>query len=402
MIKFVYDNKNENCFIPNLVKDLTLIPKSKEWWDLAMTHPFSQEFRLIKYLMLDVVPHKQMLVSDLSDDEMGHYPVELNFFDPNIDYFELMEPSSLERLKQSKLTFVFYYSEGDWLDLEIAPHLEQLCHKHQLDIKNIKFVTANAHAESYHDSYIYFPDDELYYRYLHIHQQDYVKKVNLAKRSKKFTCLNRVDKEFRRIFAASLYQHGCHHEGYFSYNNEQYVTSSQDDKRDSPLKWTEYWADVVTLMAQFEIHTPIKCDDLTSDQQNNHKLIHKKHYDDAYWNFVLETHFDKHTTFLTEKTFKPILNLQPFVIIGNPGSLKLLQKLGYKTFYDYVDETYDHTINDELRMHQCFTECYALVNHSHRAHQKVTHELKPILEYNQKVFLSSKSDRLNTLLQDLQ
>lgn len=401
MIKFCYDFKNEYGFLPNLTKDLTVKPKTQEWYDLAIKPPFSQEFRLIKYLMLDVVPHKQMLVSELGDN-IGHYPVNLNFFDPNIDYFSLMEPSSLERLKQGKLIFVFYYSEGDWLDLEIAPWIEELCHRHEVKIENIRFVTANAQAETYHPSYIYFPDDELYYRYLHIHQKDYVQKVNLARRSKKFTCLNRVDKEFRRLFAASLYQHGFTDQGYFSYNNEQYQTSSQEDARRSPLKWTEYWNDVVTLLAQFEIHTPFKCDDLSSDEQNNHKLINKKHYQDAYWNFVLETHFDTHTTFLTEKTFKPILNLQPFIIIGNPGSIKLLHKLGYKTFDDYVDETYDFTTNDELRMHQCFSECYKLVHYSDASHQKVINSLKPILEHNQQVFLSSKIGRLNTLLEQLQ
>ena len=37
-------------------------------------------------------------------------------------------------------------------------------------------------------------------------------------------------------------------------------------------------------------------------------------------------------TYLTEKTFKPILNMQPFVIVGNAYSLKMLKQLGYKTF----------------------------------------------------------------------
>ncbi len=49
--------------------------------------------------------------------------VNLNFFDVHIDYFELMEPASLQLLKDRRLVFVFYYSEGDQLE-EIAPRLD--------------------------------------------------------------------------------------------------------------------------------------------------------------------------------------------------------------------------------------------------------------------------------------
>ena len=45
--------------------------------------------------------------------------------------------------------------------------------------------------------------------------------------------------------------------------------------------------------------------------------------------------------FLTEKTFKPILLKMGFLIAGMTGSLKKLRNLGFKTFSDYWDESYD-------------------------------------------------------------
>jgi len=402
MIHFVYDFKNEHTFIPNLVKDTTLVPKSKEWYDLALKSPFSQENRLIKYMRLDTYPHAEMLCSELPADTTGYYMVNLNFFDTDIDFFSLMEKRSRKMLKAGRIKFVFYYSEGDCMD-DIVEHIDTLCKRHKVSMNNVKMVCANALAISSGKSFIYFPDDELYYRYLHIHKRDYVTEVNTKERSKKFTFLNRIDKRWRRAFAASLWQHGLQNVSYFSYNDKSYTTSSMDDPlEDNPYIWNKYWNDIPLLVAQFDLHTPVACDEMTDNEHNNHSIIHKPFFEDSYWSFVTETHFSPETIFLTEKTFKCLLNLQPFVIIGNPGSLALLRELGYKTFDDYIYEDYDEVINNEKRLHSCFTECYKLANYTHASHRKVMSELKPILEYNQRVFLASKYGRLNSLVNQLQ
>ncbi len=401
MSTFVYDFKNQHTFLPNLIKDQTLVPNTKAWWDLCLNPPFSYELRLIKYLQLDSVPFEQCLVSEMPDDVVGLYCVNINFFDPEIDYFELMEPESLKLLQEGKITFVFYYSEGDDIDVEIDPVLNHLCLKHKINLQDIRFVIANGLAEAYGHPYIFFPDDELYYRYLHYREKDFVTEVNIMPRTKKFTCLTRIDKPFRRLFGASIWQHGLHNEGYFSYNDEQYKTSAQEHECDHVFDWKEYWSDIPMLLVQFDLHTPIQCDELDDASHNNHKLINHDHYQDSYWNFILETHFNNSTIFLTEKTFKPILNMQPFIIIGNPHSLKLLRELGYKTFDNYICEDYDDNDDDEARMHDVFSECFKLVSYPNDAHRKVTVDMVDILEHNQKVFLRSKADRLNILLERL-
>ena len=68
-------------------------------------------------------------------------------------------------------------------------------------------------------------------------------------------------------------------------------------------------------------------------------------YDHEFW-LVTETCFhspayDYGHVFLTEKTFKPILLKMGFLIAGMTGSLKKLRNLGFKTFSDYWDESYD-------------------------------------------------------------
>ena len=44
---------------------------------------------------------------------------------------------------------------------------------------------------------------------------------------------------------------------------------------------------------------------------------------------------------LTEKIFKPMMLEKPFVVNGTKGYLKELKRLGFKTFSDVIDESYD-------------------------------------------------------------
>jgi hypothetical protein len=57
---------------------------------------------------------------------------------------------------------------------------------------------------------------------------------------------------------------------------------------------------------------------------------------------VESSFFDyEHSVFISEKTFKPIACMQPFIIVGSKHTLKYLKKLGYKTFEGFIDERYD-------------------------------------------------------------
>ncbi len=79
---------------------------------------------------------------------------------------------------------------------------------------------------------------------------------------------------------------------------------------------------------------------------------------DCFLNIVTETLVDIDSIFLSEKTYKPIYMCQPFIIFGNPHSLKKLKELGYKTFDKWWDESYDVEldINDRFKKIICILE----------------------------------------------
>tara|TARA_B100000085_G_C18532387_1_gene508543 strand:- start:335 stop:1540 length:1206 start_codon:yes stop_codon:yes gene_type:complete len=400
MIQWLFDRRNSHGFLPNLIKDETLEPNTPAWWDLALNPPFSLEFIFLKYCKLDKIPQTCTLVTDyITGTASAYYPINLNFYDPEIDYISYMDDYSRKRLIAGDFRLLIYYSEGDNPEPEIINSIEQMCTKHKLSPDSIRFAIGNYKLKNT-KPFVFFPDGELYYRYLQILENNYVREQNTLKRDKKFTCLIRVDKAWRKIYGSYLYQLDVIKDGYFSYIGYKYKTSHTG--LDDIDQWENFDDTLKQDVLSFELKTPIRCDDLSDEDHNNHKLVNHDYYQNAYFNFVVETHFDDDTIYLTEKTFKPILNLQPFIVIGNPGTLALLKDLGYKTFEDVIKETYDKQTDHRDRMSSLLKISFDLCRLSDKHHLRIQSIIRDVLEHNQKHFLAPKVNRINTFLRELE
>jgi len=383
---FVFDTyERGGVYLPNLVTDTSIGFRSEQWWNLAITPPYSYEFRFLRYLWQHRIKYRVENVRDINEPCV--YPVNLNYFDSKIDYISLVSEPAKALARQGLCTIWFYYSEGDNIHWHIDRCLREQLDQHSIPYDQFKFTIANPSAEG--EFYSYFPDDELYYKYLHA-SGGYITKQNLDQRTRKFTCLNRVDKPFRRLFAATLVERGVTDQAYFSYTDRKYQV--EYETRDSDVSQWDTWDH--TVLERFA--PPYRCDELADYEHNSHKLIDERFFQDAYFNVIVETHINN--LFLTEKTFKPILNLQPFVIVGAPRSLRLLRELGYKTFGDYVDESYDLEDNAEQRLKLCLKAVEQIAHMSHAEHQEMQQDMAEILLYNQQHFLSDKSAKLLNLL----
>jgi hypothetical protein len=66
----------------------------------------------------------------------------------------------------------------------------------------------------------------------------------------------------------------------------------------------------------------------------------EKLYSDTSFSLISECWFhypnNKEYVYVTEKTYRPILNMHPFILIGCKGTLKTLKEMGYETFTDYM------------------------------------------------------------------
>lgn len=77
----------------------------------------------------------------------------------------------------------------------------------------------------------------------------------------------------------------------------------------------------------------------------------RKFYQNSLFSVVTETNFlETNSVTLTEKSFKPIREKHPFIIVGVPGALAAMRRMGYKTFSDFWPEDYDEITNDSDRL----------------------------------------------------
>ena len=80
-----------------------------------------------------------------------------------------------------------------------------------------------------------------------------------------------------------------------------------------------------------------------------------EYYNRTWMEVVVETLGRSHDTdsfYVTEKTFKPIGMSHPFMVVACQNHLKNLHNLGFKTFGDHIDESYDdkEDLNDRCQI----------------------------------------------------
>lgn len=120
----------------------------------------------------------------------------------------------------------------------------------------------------------------------------------------------------------------------------------------------------------------------------------------AYIDVVSETRFyEKNTIFLSEKTFKPILAVQPFIIVGPVHSLKVLRSFGYKTFAPFINEEYDNLANPQVRMEAIIYEIRRLAALPENEMHRLCAEMESICLHNLRNISSRRKN--NTACNDL-
>jgi hypothetical protein len=179
---------------------------------------------------------------------------------------------------------------------------------------------------------------------------------------KKFLSLNRRWRLHRPMLIALLKVSGLLEQGHVS------LATSDDD-----TDWNRIWDNLVdrdpSLTAYKDIVMSIPALYLdTTDLKANRATLTvdtDQYYVDTYFSIVTETNFyeDFETgIFLSEKIFKPISRRHPFLLLARPYTLKKLREIGYKSFGDIIDESYDEEMDDNKRMHMVLSETKRLCN----------------------------------------
>lgn len=386
---FVADRVVRGKAYPALAR-WTANPYTVEWRQFVQHWPNTVPAELYEHFNTHGIAYQ---LSDFNNATAGaYYTVGIGFFNFDVDYFALMSETVRRQLRREELFVLFYYHEGD-NPFRIRDRLDELCQNHLLPPSCYRFVSGNTAADAI-TGFAYFPDHELLY--WHRNQEITPTAIHSNPRSRDFTVLSRTHKWWRATVMTDLHRAGLLENSYWSYRTD---IAASEAETDNPIE-----VDTLNIRAdinQFLAQGPYACDTLTAEQHNDHHVIEPDHHTESYCNIVLETHFDADGSggaFLTEKTFKAIKHGQPFVIVGCPGSLAALRKLGYRTFDHAIDNSYDNIQNNTDRWIAVRQTIAQLKSQDLHAWFE---SCRSDTEHNQQLFCSTKADRLNTLLERL-
>ena len=141
------------------------------------------------------------------------------------------------------------------------------------------------------------------------------------------------------------------------------------------------------------VNGPYK-DPLIDGEPNIDYRFYAEFYKKIGIDIVIETAMEYPYNFITEKTYRPIANGRPFVIVGPAHTLTFLKSLGFLTFSSIIDESYDNIKDPEQRFIAACDSIYTFVNRSVGEVIRDLYSIETTLIHNQQSFKNLKNDQL--------
>ena len=97
---------------------------------------------------------------------------------------------------------------------------------------------------------------------------------------------------------------------------------------------------------------------------------------------------------LTEKTFKPICQQMPFIMVSTAGSLRYLREYGFQTFGEVWDESYDDEIDDYARIERVASLMRHIQDMPERSRRDLVGCTQKIVEHNYRHFYGGDFEKI--------
>lgn len=213
------------------------------------------------------------------------------------------------------------------------------------------------------------------------HDQGYSQKP----KEKRFLCFNRRYNEHRVLFYTMMSKLGLLDKFYMSMSEIQPENSRTFEENARYFSSNRPFLGIT----EDDIHQARSPLPLTLDSKNFNSypmedtpraVFHL--YNNSYINIINETYFFNDIIHLTEKTYKPIAFRQPFIMIAAPGSLKHVQDMGFKTFGEFWDESYDSESDHNKRFEMIIEIVKDIASWDDAKMVEFSNRVKSILDYN--------------------
>jgi len=157
-------------------------------------------------------------------------------------------------------------------------------------------------------------------------------------------------------------------------------------------------SDAVIDAAEFLKRAPI-----IVDEPEVYPIVHPRgynlhpHYANFFVEIVSETYLQGNTFFPTEKLWRPIMMLTPFIVQGPQWYIQRLHKLGFRTFNQWWSEGHDED------PYNCHADAVCeivnkITRYSLHDLEKIYNEMLPNLQHNRNLMLSLTKNQMLELL----
>jgi hypothetical protein len=241
-----------------------------------------------------------------------------------------------------------------------------------------------------------------------------------------FICLNRLSRFSRTFFVAKLFEKNLQEKGLISYHNiapesewRPRKFSAQDLNFDGcsctflstmpfsrnnneNVLFKQHNLDLVKTFSKKITHY-VNFDE-TADISNKKKSML---YQDLTLNPALiyvgtESTCNYPEAYVSEKSFKGICFKRPFIMLGSAGILKYLQELGFKTFSQWWDESYDQEKDLETKVDMIVAVLEKICELSPTQLQNMYQSMHEVLEHNYRHFtqtiVTQEKEKINQIV----
>ena len=214
--------------------------------------------------------------------------------------------------------------------------------------------------------------------------------------SKVFCSYNHIVKHkrsYRMAMTAKLLRAGLANQGDISFHGtvddcarELLDANSELDHVDKSL--------IDAVLVRGGVTLPMLVDHATIDASFSARFGHQEYqlWQRAFLHLVNETVFYDDKLHLTEKVFKPIVALRPFILVAAPGNLSYLKRYGFRTFEPWIDESYDQEPDHTARLQMIVDQVQRLCALSSSQLQDMHSDMQDTLRFNKQHFFGNFLD----------
>lgn len=317
--------------------------------------------------------------------------------------FMFLDPGIRDLINRGKLTLLVVFG-FETFDSSFSPQfwISNFCLQLSamgITKKNSVKILVNTYSEAILDhkdsrvSWIYYPYFELLCQFHYKGSFESIPQRDVSDlRNYRFLNLNRRPRNHRLLFNVYLEFKRLNHHGCITWPGDQdknyYDTFYNPDCYFAEIKHNTQLETFMIANKQLKGNYVDSFDSDSTGSMSCQYMESLKYYNMADFEIISETHSNNigSSIFLTEKTFRSLFAGIPFMLLGNPGSLKLLHRLGYKTYPMLFDENYNNQQTELAMISSIVSQIGKFCGDNIRTNPFNTEEVIDVINHNQNLF----------------